>query len=94
MDKKVTQLRNQFEIIDQNILLLLNERYQLSKKMAQLKKAAQLDIVQPQHWKQQIENRLRDNERIHLNAEFVEGIFNLIHNESVRIQQLEISTNE
>lgn len=89
MDKKVTQLRNQFEIIDRNILLLLNERDQLSKKMAHLKKAAQLDIVQPGHWKQQIENRLKDNERIHLKASFVEDLFNLIHEESVRIQQEE-----
>lgn len=85
-----THLRNQFNELDKNLLILLAARVQLSKKIARLKKQNNLDIEQPAVWKERFDSRLKESEELQIDITYLKNIFDLIHQESIRIQKLEI----
>ena len=83
-------IRRQFDDIDKSILILLATRAQLSKEMALQKYSNDMDVFQPETWKQQLNNRLKENEKLKVDSDFLDKIFNTIHEESIRIQNQEL----
>ena len=86
----IFDIRRQFDDIDKSILILLATRAQLSKEMALQKKNNNMDVFQPETWKQQLNNRLKENEKLKVDADFIDQIFSAIHEESIRIQNQEL----
>lgn len=82
----ISDVRKQFDDIDKSILILLGIRAKLSKEIAMLKKQYNLNAIQLNVWKTQMENRLKENEKIKVDPDFMNKIFNIIHEESIRIQ--------
>lgn len=82
----ISDVRKQFDDIDKSILILLGIRTKLSKEIAMLKKQNNLNAIQLNVWKTQMENRLKENEKIKVDPDFMNTIFNIIHEESIRIQ--------
>lgn len=82
----ISDVRKQFDDIDKSILILLGIRTKLSKEIAMLKKQNNMNAIQLSVWKNQIENRLKENEKIKVDPDFMNKNFDLIHVESVRIQ--------
>lgn len=85
-----TRLRNQFNELDKNLLVLLAARVQLSKKIARLKKQNNLAIEQPDVWKDRFDSRLKESEELQIDKTYLKNVFDLIHQESIRIQKQEI----
>jgi chorismate mutase len=83
-------MRYQFNEIDKNILVLLGARAQLSKRIAKLKNNQQIDVKQEAVWKQNLADRIKENVNIKIDSEYLKKIFEVIHEESIRIQQSEI----
>ena len=86
MNKTISEIRQEFEAIDKEVLKLLAKRCQLSLEMAEHKKISQLTVVQPDVWAQHFQNRLAENAIFQLDVVFLQKFFTLIHEESVKIQ--------
>ena len=65
-------------------------RSKLSGEIGKLKKDNHIDVVQLNAWKQQMENRVKENEKFKIDSDFMNKIFNVIHEESIRIQNQEL----
>lgn len=85
----INNLRQEFQEIDKAILVLLGQRQELSKKMAFQKKQNIQEIIREDIWEKSIENRMEENSLIGIDPNFLIAIFDLIHKESIRIQQFE-----
>lgn len=86
----IFDIRRQFDDIDKSILILLATRTQLSKEMALQKYSNDMNVFQPETWKQQLNNRLKENEKLKIDSDFLDKIFSAIHEESIRIQNQEL----
>lgn len=90
MKDQLEYIRHQFNEIDKNILVLLGARAQLSKRIAKLKNTQQLEVKQETVWQQNLANRIKENVSIKIDSEYLKKIFEVIHEESIRIQKSEI----
>lgn len=89
LTNSISDIRKQFEDIDKSILILLGIRIKLSSEIGKLKKDNHIDVTQLNVWKHQMENRVKENEKFKIDSDFMDKIFNLIHEESIRIQNQE-----
>lgn len=79
-------LRQQIDMIDGQLLQLLADRNRVSQKIAGIKKANNLSILQINRWEQLLNAHLADAAEMGLSQDFVRRIFEEIHAESVRLQ--------
>lgn len=84
--RSISEVRQDFETLDKQLLSLLAQRSQLSQEMGELKAELQLNTLQPAIWEAHLANRLAENMIFQLDVVFLHKIFNLIHEESLRIQ--------
>lgn len=87
----LSDLRRQFDDVDKSILILLGIRSQLSKEIAKIKKKKNLNVVQLKVWEKQMKNRFKENKKLKQDPDFLNKIFNIIHEESIRIQNQELT---
>jgi len=86
----LSDLRRQFDDVDKSILILLGIRSQLSKEIAKIKKKKNLNVVQLKVWEKQMKNRFKENKKLKQDPDFLNKLFNIIHEESIRIQNQEL----
>ena len=79
-------LRNEIDTIDEELLQLLARRNSVSLKIACIKRANNLSVLQLDRWERLLRNHLQQAETLGLSAEYVRHIFEEIHAESVRLQ--------
>ncbi|WP_185866268.1 bifunctional 3-deoxy-7-phosphoheptulonate synthase/chorismate mutase type II [Blattabacterium cuenoti] len=72
--------------LDENIIALLAERMNISKKLGVLKKSSDVAIFQPERWKKIMEKSIHLGRSLGISEEFLEGFFKLLHQESIKIQ--------
>lgn len=82
----IVQLRAQIDIIDENLLYALNTRMGVSRKIGQYKKEHNIAILQTSRWDSVLEDMKKKGRAYGLSEEFIETVFNAIHEESVRAQ--------
>lgn len=93
-DKELRLMRGQIDRIDDQLLRLLASRLEVSGEIARVKAQSNLAVFQPKRWESLLQQRLSTAEELHLEPEFVKGIFEKIHAESVRVQQERLSRAE
>ena len=93
-DRELRLLRSQIDRIDDQLLRLLASRLEVSGEIARVKAQGNLAVFQPKRWDSLLQQRLAAAEEMHLESEFVKGIFEKIHAESVRVQQERLSGGE
>jgi chorismate mutase len=81
----IVELRNELNEIDSELLLLLEKRMDLSKKVGVLKKAIQTGVVDVTQKNQKLEQWLL--QKGDLREEFVKQLWDMVHDESVFVQQ-------
>lgn len=79
-------LRQQIDIIDGELLRHLADRNSVSQKIASIKQANNLPILQLDRWEQLLGSHLAEAAALGLSEDFVRRIFEEIHSESVRLQ--------
>lgn len=87
----LSDLRRQFDDVDKSILILLGIRSQLSKEIAKIKKKKNLNVIQLKVWEKQMKNRFKENKKLKQDPDFLNKLFNIIHEESIRIQNQELT---
>lgn len=87
MNKMILDLRKEIDQIDVEILYLLKKRYEVVIQIGQIKKNMEINICQPDRIKEVIESKKKLAKKLGLNSKFIEIIYNLIINESMKLEE-------
>jgi len=82
----IDDLRQQIDAVDAKLLHALAQRMSLVKQIGRHKKAASITTVQIDRWMKLLEHRLRVGRSLKLTEGFVLALFELIHKESIDLQ--------
>lgn len=86
-DTELNWLRAEMDEVDDRLWETLAERMDVSHRIGAYKQAKALSALQPERYRQIVETRLKWAERHGIPAAFVQQLFDIIHRESVRIQE-------
>ena len=79
-------LRNRIDSIDTELLEILSSRSTIVKQIGQYKKGHNVTALQISRWTQLMESRVNLGSKMELSEVFVKTLFQLIHEDSVRVQ--------
>ncbi len=85
-ENQLDVLRNRIDAIDSEMLELLASRVEIVKQIGKYKKDHNVTALQINRWTQLMENRVALGKNVNLNETFVKILFQLIHEDSVRMQ--------
>jgi len=89
-DKKfnytLDELRAQVDMIDRDVISKLARRMHISKEMGQIKKESNVTILQSSRWDHIVRERRTLGLSKGLSEEFMMGLLNIIHEESIKQQ--------
>jgi len=91
-DNKLEDYRNQLSQIDNKIIELLNQRALISKEIGLLKVENNIEIYQNDFWEKAQLIRSKTIESTILNDKISNQIFDLIHQQSLLIQEEILNT--
>jgi chorismate mutase len=85
-ENQLDVLRNRIDAIDSELLETLSSRVEIVKQIGNYKKDNNVTALQINRWTQLMENRVNLGKNLDLNETFVKILFQLIHEDSVRMQ--------
>jgi chorismate mutase len=85
-NKQLNNLRTEIDDLDQQIVNLLALRMKTVQKIGTLKREEKIPALDENRWQQVLENRKELAEKLQLNTKLIENIYNLIHQESLKIE--------
>uniref|UniRef100_UPI003217C57D chorismate mutase n=1 Tax=uncultured Draconibacterium sp. TaxID=1573823 RepID=UPI003217C57D len=85
-ENQLDVLRNRIDAIDAELLEMLASRVEIVKQIGEYKRDNNVTALQINRWTQLMENRIGLGNRLDLNETFVKILFQLIHEDSVRMQ--------
>jgi chorismate mutase len=88
---KISSLRSEIDELDQQILETLSHRMKVVKNIGELKKEHNVAVFQPERWEEISKNIQKEGEKLGLSGEVTQKIIEVIHQESVNIQNDEMS---
>ena len=91
--ENLDQLRRKIDQIDDELLELLARRMKVSREIGEYKNEHKLPVVQTARYKDLMERRVSDGEKLDMSADFIRSMLACIHEESVR-QQVELSAKK
>lgn len=80
------ELRKEIDVVDCQIINLLQQRMNISSNISTIKKENNISLLQISRFQQMMQDRLAQAKAQDLNPKLIEDIFELIHSESLRIQ--------
>jgi chorismate mutase len=83
---KLEELRSVIRKLDKDLLELLAKRMAISGQIGEYKRDNHVTILQVAHWKKLFEETLTTANTLDLPEGFIKGIYELIHDESIRRQ--------
>jgi chorismate mutase len=86
VQKKLAKLRDRIDEADRDLLRALQKRNKASSLVGKLKNEHKLPLVQPDRWKEVVENRVKRGLKMSLHEPFLRQLLELIHADSLRIQ--------
>ncbi|HSM46767.1 MAG TPA: chorismate mutase [Draconibacterium sp.] len=85
-ENQLDVLRNRIDAIDVELLETLSSRVEIVKQIGRYKKQNNVTALQINRWSQLMEDRVNLGKKLDLNDTFVKILFQLIHEDSVRMQ--------
>ena len=83
---KLTELRNIIDEVDDELLSVLKKRSQVIEEIGKYKKEHEITIFQLERWQEILRTRGQWAGKIGLSRQYVERICQLLHEESIRLQ--------
>jgi chorismate mutase len=84
--RKLLELRSRVDSIDDALLQSLIARKRLIEEIAEFKKANNVTILQIRRWEEILQRQMKNAVASDLNSDFIKRLYELIHDESIRIQ--------
>ncbi|QIA09852.1 chorismate mutase [Draconibacterium halophilum] len=85
-DNQLDVLRNRIDAIDAELLETLASRVQIVRQIGEYKRDNNVTALQINRWTQLMDNRVKLGKGMDVNETFVKTLFQLIHEDSVRMQ--------
>lgn len=85
-DNQLIRLRREIDQMDDELLLLLSKRMEVSDKIGAYKKEKNMTILQMKRWNDILRRLSQKAGRLNLSPDFINRYFNAIHMESIRRQ--------
>ena len=85
-DNQLDVLRSRIDAIDAELLETLSSRVQIVKQIGEYKRDNNVTALQISRWTELMENRVKLGKSMDVNETFVKILFQLIHEDSVRMQ--------
>lgn len=79
----IKNLRNEIDIIDDELLNLISKRMNVSEKIGEFKKKHKITVLQMDRWKNVLDDHINKGVKLGLNANSVKEIFEIIHKDSI-----------
>jgi len=79
--------RNEIDKIDSKIIELLAERMEIVKEIWAYKKVNWIEVLQKWRWSEVLESRKEIAKNLWLNGDFIEDIWNRIHDYALNIEK-------
>jgi chorismate mutase len=79
-------LRNRIDAMDRELLEVLSSRMDIVREIGKYKKEHNVTALQINRWSQLMEDRVKLAQKLNLNKTFTQILFQLIHEDSVRMQ--------
>jgi len=86
-DKEIKELRDSIDGLDKELLVNVANRMQLVKKVGELKKKNNVEVVQADRWQQLLDSRMSWSEEMEMSREEIKQVFVTLHTISVNRQQ-------
>ncbi len=86
IETKLSNLREQIDEIDYQLITMLGSRMEISKQIGKLKSKEGIAPFQPGRWNKVLQDRIKYAKKYNLSDEFIKGIFENIHEESIASQ--------
>lgn len=86
LQNKLEELRCIIQKLDNDLIELLAKRMAISTEIGAYKRDNNLTILQVSHWKQLVQSGVVTGELLGLPENFIKDLYQLIHDESIRIQ--------
>ena len=84
---KMSKLRANIDVLDANLLELLSKRMKVAVEIGQVKKEANVAVLQNNRWNEILGKMILEGEEKGLSNEFVMHLFKAIHQESITHQE-------
>ncbi len=85
-ENRLDMLRSRIDVIDKEMLEMLSSRVEIVRQIGQYKKENNVTALQINRWTQLMDDRVNIGKKLSLNETFVKILFQLIHEDSVRMQ--------
>jgi chorismate mutase len=85
-ENKLEMLRSRIDSIDSELLEVLSSRMEIVREIGKYKKENNVTALQINRWAQLMEDRVKLGQKLNLNKTFTQILFQLIHEDSVRMQ--------
>ncbi|MGE4586796.1 MAG: chorismate mutase [Mangrovibacterium sp.] len=85
-ENRLEMLRNRIDSLDKELLEILSSRSEISRQIGLYKKENNVTALQISRWTELMQERIHLGEKLNLNKTFVQILFQLIHEDSVRMQ--------
>ena len=92
LQTKLDELRSVIHKIDNDLLELLAKRMAVSAQIGEYKRDNNVTVLQVSHWRKLIETSISNGHQLGLPKEFIKGLYDLIHDESIRRQTNNLSS--
>ena len=86
-------MRSRVDSIDDAIIQSLIARKRLVEEIGVYKKANHVTILQIRRWEEILMRQMQNANKSQLNTEFIKRLYELIHEESIRIQTHQFAKN-
>lgn len=86
-------LREEMDTADDALLEAIGRRIRITKELGMYKKSHNMTILQVNRWQQVLEDRLRQAYHLGLDEKLVKDIYQILHNQSVKIQSELLNKN-
>ncbi len=85
-ENQLELLRNRIDTLDTELMEVLSSRMEIAREIGRYKKENNVTALQISRWSELMNNRIATGEKLNLNRTFVQILFQLIHEDSVRMQ--------
>ena len=94
LTEKLQNKRKKIDLIDKKIILLLSKRFEHVFDINKIKESLSLPPLQKNRFIKMLKSRQTLAKKKHLNKNFIKHLFELIHQESIKIQKGQRKKNE
>ena len=87
-EREIERLRDKLSLVDQEIMKILKARMDIVDEIGELKKKNNVTALQVARMNKMLAQYREQAEEFHLEKDYIEEVFNVIHNQSVKKQTL------